>query len=100
MILISACTLICCILSILQFRQKGFLVHNAYIYATKEERETMNKKPYYRQSGIVFSFLTVIFFIIGLEVFLKTGWLLWIEGFLLAAVMIYAIISSVKLARE
>ena len=37
-------------ISIIQFRQKGFLLNNAYIYASKEQRKKMDKKPYYRQS--------------------------------------------------
>lgn len=32
------------ILSFRYFREKGFLFNNAYIYASKQERERMNKK--------------------------------------------------------
>ena len=32
-------------LSFRSFREKGFLFNNAYLYATEEERKTMNKKP-------------------------------------------------------
>ena len=46
------------ILSIRSFLAKGFLFNNAYIYASKKERETMNKKPYYRQTAIVWEFLS------------------------------------------
>lgn len=42
------------VFSYLQFNEKGFLLNNAYIYASKQEREAMDKKPYYKQSGIVF----------------------------------------------
>ena len=28
------------------FKEKGFLLNNAYIYASKQERETMDKKPH------------------------------------------------------
>ncbi|EFF68226.1 hypothetical protein BUTYVIB_01494 [Eshraghiella crossota DSM 2876] len=30
------------------------MFNNAYIFASKQERETMNKKPHYKQSGICF----------------------------------------------
>lgn len=50
------------ILSYFQFKEKGILLNNAYIYATKEERRTMNKKPYYRQSAIVFFQIGIIFY--------------------------------------
>ncbi len=32
-------------LGIRSFMERGFLLNNAYIYATKEERKTMDKKP-------------------------------------------------------
>ena len=51
------------IFSYLQFQEKGFLFNNAYIYASKQERETMDKKPHYKQSGIVFVFIGIIFLI-------------------------------------
>ena len=41
-------------LGVRQLLERGYLLNNAWIYATKKERESMNKKPYYRQSGIVF----------------------------------------------
>ena len=55
-------------LGIRSFMERGFLLNNAYIYATKEERKTMDKKPYYRQSAIVFCLLSIVFVIIGLSV--------------------------------
>lgn len=46
--------LACFVLSYRQFNEKGFLFNNAYIFASKQEHETMNKKPHYKQSGIAF----------------------------------------------
>ena len=34
------------IISYFSFREKGFLFNNAYLYASKEERATMDKKPH------------------------------------------------------
>ena len=31
------------------FKEKGFLLNNAYLFASKEEREEMDKKSHYRQ---------------------------------------------------
>ena len=42
------------LLSIRSFLERGFVLNNAYIYASKKERDSMNKKPYYRQTAIVF----------------------------------------------
>ena len=47
--------------SVMQFHEKGFLWNNAYIFASKEERRKMDKKPYYRQSGFVFMLIGIIF---------------------------------------
>ena len=57
-------------LSIMSFMEKGKLMNNAYIYASKEEREKMNKKPYYIQTGIVFILFTKDIFIFGLRIIL------------------------------
>ena len=32
--------------SIRSFLERGFLLNNEYLFASKEERKTMNKKPY------------------------------------------------------
>ena len=67
-IILGAISLACFIFSYMQFHEKGFLFNNAYIYASKEERETMNKKPHYKQSGIVFALIGVIFLINAVDV--------------------------------
>lgn len=53
-IIISVVAIICFVLSYFQFKEKGFLFNNAYIYASKQERDTMDKKLHYKQSGLVF----------------------------------------------
>ena len=52
-------------LAIRHFNERGYLLNNAYIYASKEQRETMNKRQYYRQSAIVFCILFIVFVVIG-----------------------------------
>ncbi len=89
-------SVICAVISFFQFREKGFLFNNAYIYASGQERETMDKKPHYRQSGIVSAFLSSIFLCVAAECVFETGWLRWIGGALCIAAAVYAIISSVK----
>lgn len=80
----------------MQFNEKGFLFNNTYIWASKQEREKMNKKSYYRQSCIAFALCAIVFLFMGLECIFLTGWL-WLVVFLLAIVLlIYAISSSVK----
>ena len=51
--------IVCLIISILSFKEKGFLFNNAYIWASKQERDAMDKKSYYRQSAIAFALCAV-----------------------------------------
>ena len=90
----------CFVLSYLQFNEKGFLFNNAYIYASKQEREVMDKKPHYRQSGIVFLLLGIIFAINAVDVILKTGWLFYIVIVIAVIAIIYAIASSVIIEKN
>ncbi|MDE6566741.1 MAG: DUF3784 domain-containing protein [Lachnospiraceae bacterium] len=84
-------------ISYFQFQEKGFLFNNAYLYASEEERRTMNKKPYYRQSGIVFFLVGFIFLLNILELVLSMSWLFYLMLLLCAITLIYAIISSIKI---
>ena len=38
------------VLSACSFMEKGYLLNNQYLNASKEERESMDKRPYYRQT--------------------------------------------------
>ena len=78
------------ILAVFQYREKGPLLNNSYLYASAEERRRMNKKPYYRQSAIVF-FLLGFNLIAGWSVFMILG----ACGIL--GTLAYAVISSVLL---
>ncbi len=51
-IILSLISIGCFVISYFQFIKKGFLVNNAYLYVTKEQREKMSKKPHYRQFAI------------------------------------------------
>ncbi len=95
-IVVLLLSMACAVISVFQFRGKGFLFNNAYIYAGKREKEKMNKAPHYRQSGVVFAFLSALFLCIAAECILKTSWLGWISSALTVGVLIYAIVSSVR----
>lgn len=88
------------VMSYFQLKEKGFLLNNAYIYATKETRKTMNKKPHYRQSAIVFFQLGIIFLLMAIEMLLDTGWILGIVIGLMILLIIYAIVSSIKILKK
>lgn len=88
------------VLAILHFLERGFLLNNAYIYATKEQRKTMDKSPHYRQSAIVFTLLSAAFGVQGVAVLLENSrlGLLWIP--LLAAALVYGIVSSARSGKK
>ena len=88
------------ILSFRSFKERGFLLNNAYIYASEEERKTMDKKPHYRQSAIVFCLISIVFIIIGLSIVSHNYRLELLEIPLVAGAIIYAVVSSVKINKK
>ena len=80
--------------------EKGFLMNNAYLYASKEQREKMNKKPYYRQSAIIFGILSVVFIVIGLSLVLQDDRILLFEILLISGAIVYAVVSSVQIGKQ
>lgn len=60
----------------------------------------MDRKPHYRQSAIVFSVLGIVFLLIAAEIILETGWLFYVEMLCIAIVIIYAVVSSIKMSRR
>lgn len=99
-ILLGIVATVCFVISYFQFNEKGFLFNNAYIYASKQEKETMDKKPHYKQSGIIFLMLGIVFFISVIEILIETGWLMYIMISITIVAIIYAIVSSVIIERK
>lgn len=88
------------VMSIRSFREKGFLLNNAYLYASKREREAMDKKPYYRQSAIVFAMIGVIFLLNGLALLLRADWMFYGVGAVVQITAIYAVGSSMRIEKK
>ena len=88
------------IISFFSFREKGFLFNNAYLYASKEERATMDKKPHYRQSAIVFLMIGIVFLLIAISVFCINRWIRYIAIAVAIIAIIYAIVSSMMIERH
>ena len=87
-------------MSVRSFMKKGFLFNNAYIYASKEEREKMNKKPHYHQSAIVFLLIGLIFLLNAIAVLLKVNWIFYIVAAVVIVTLIYAIVSSITIEKN
>lgn len=90
----------CFAVSYMQFHEKGYLFNNAYIYASKHERETMDKKPHYKQSGIVFLLIGIIFLINAADMILQTGWLFYFVMVTAVIAVVYAAISSIIIEKR
>ena len=86
---------ICLIISILHFQQKGFLLNNAYLFASKEERKHMDKAPHYRQSGVVFALLSAGFFCLTVQSITHTERLMPVFWIVCSGTVIYAVLSSI-----
>ena len=99
-IILGIISIVCFVLSYLQFNEKGFLFNNAYIYASRQERETMDKKPYFKQSGIVFALIGIIFLINAIDMILQTGWLFYLVIGIAIVAIVYAIVSSVVIEKR
>ena len=80
--------------------EKGFLFNNAYIYASKKERETMDKKPYYRQSAVVFLLLAGSFIAIGLRTLTGSGWWAIAEAACLIGACVWAFVSTARIRKK
>lgn len=96
MIILMVLGVISLIISAFSFMEKGFLFNNAYIFASKEEREKMDKKPHYRQSAITFLFLGLVFVLLAIYLWVHQQWIYYAAGAVIAGMAIYAISSSVR----
>lgn len=99
-IVLGVIAAICFVFSYLQFNEKGFLFNNAYIYASKQERKNMDKKPHYKQSGIVFVLIGIIFLMNSIDIILQTDWLFYLVIGVAIVAVIYAIVSSVIIEKR
>ena len=85
---------------IMQLCGKGPLLNNAYLYASAKERESMNKAPHYRQSGIIFTLLGTLFAVLAADALLETGRLFRVGMGLMAVTVLYTIVSSVRIEKQ
>lgn len=94
MIIFLVLAIVAFTISIRSFMEKGFLFNNAYLFASEQERKTMDKKPHYRQSAIVFCLLGITLLLFAIESIVKTEWLLYVSTIFIIAAIVYAIASG------
>ncbi len=82
------------------FKEKGFLLNNAYLFASKKERKEMDKKLHYRQSAVIFLLIGIIFLLNTLQMIFEIGWLFYAALAVTIAAVIYALVSTIKIEKK
>lgn len=100
MIVFFVLATLCAVISVRQFKEKGFLFNNAYIWNSKLGREKMDKKPHYRQSAIAFCLLSIIFILSGISIIFKNDKIKYLNILFIIGLLIYVIISSIKIEQS
>ncbi len=100
LVILLLISLIFFVLGYFQYKEKGVLLNNAYIYASKEERNRMNKRPHYRQSAVVFVMIGIMFLLNAIEMFFRIGWMFYVSLGLMIILIIYAIVSSIIINKK
>lgn len=80
--------------------EKGYLFNNAYLYATKAERIQMNKRPYYRQSAVVFMLMGILFLLTAVLALFYIKWIFYIVMAITAIMIVYAVGSSIIIEKR
>lgn len=100
MIAVGLVALLCVVLGIMQLMEKGPLLNNSYTYASKSQKEKMNKKPLYRQSGVIFLLVGVMMGVVAVEIKLQSGWLFYVAMGLVGVTLAYAVVSSLIIVKN
>jgi Ca2+/Na+ antiporter len=88
------------VIAYLQAKEKGPVFNNAYIYASKKERATMDRKPHYRLSRDVFFLLGLVFILLTLQIILAVNWLSLVNLALILLTIVYAIAKSYQQSKK
>lgn len=99
-VILAVISIVCFGISYLQFHEKGFLFNNAYIYASEQEREEMDKKPHYKQSGITFLLIGIVFALNTVEAILQKNWIFFVIVIVTIIAVIYAVVSSIMIEKR
>ena len=73
------------------------LLNNAYLYASAKERKDMDKKPYYRQSAIAFSIISLMLLLTARAIITDISALINVVIGLAITLVIYVIVSTVQI---
>ncbi len=77
-------------------KEKGPILSNTWLFASKSERRFINKSAEYHLVTVVFSVLSVIFFLVSASILLSWVWIPIVIGFLIISLIVYVIIEAIK----
>ena len=96
-------SIVCFVIALLQFMQKGTPLTNSYSFESERIKEYIKNhidpKPFFRQGGIALLFMGAMFLLIWIQEISYREWIYWIQMALTPLVIIWAIVSSVKLEK-
>ena len=101
-VIFGAFSFICFRIAYRQYREKGFIFTNTWLFASEKERANMDtriKKAEYRVGRNVFFLLGLILIICAVYFQLWLSWLSWIIFALMGLLIIYALYQWVANAR-
>jgi len=84
------------IVAYLQSKERGFVFSNAWIYASEQEREKINKKLEYRLAKNVFICLGVLFLLIAFQIITLWTWIFLPMVAVIIFTAVYAVVQSSK----
>ncbi len=88
------------IFSFRQLKRIGTPINNAYIFASKKEREEKDFSPHYKQSGVVFALLGTLFLLNTINTVFILSWYYFVYIPVLVGTILFAIISAVYIIRH
>ena len=88
------------IISLLGFMGKDIILDDAYIKASEDEREKMDKKAYRLQGAIIFLFIYALTLCNLLRAVLHIAWLTYIAFAIGTMGIVYAIVSHYAIKKK
>lgn len=93
------------VISYFQFKEKGYLFNNVYLWASSAQREQMDenkesKWPHYRQSGFAFLLVGLSFLALAIYSMTDQAWSYIAFWLAMGAALVYAVASSILIERH
>ena len=99
-IILILVAIFCFVVVYFAIKNKGPIISNQYLFASKQEREKLKTKKEYKNSAIIFSFLGLMFLLEAISVYYEISWLSFVVVILSVILIVFVIFISVKSIRK